>query len=169
MLDLATVRSDILAWSETFVERPHPALGGWPPCPYARQARLAGTVDVVIGHNPYFDLKTRSQWGMGTHEVIVYVYDPNEWPYQHFHQHIESANQEWLLPADLLALEDHPADAEIVNGVTMNQGTYALALCQSRSKLDAAAAQMASKGFYHAWPESYLKLLFANRTDPRQN
>jgi hypothetical protein len=167
MLDLETVRRDILDWSETFVERPHPALGGWPPCPYARQARLAGTVDIVIGHNPYFDLRTRSQWGMGTHEVIVYVYDPAEWTYEHFHECVESANREFLLAKDLLALEDHPADAEIVNGVSLNQGTYALALCQSRSKLDDAAAQMASKGFYDTWPEPYLELLFANRLDPR--
>jgi hypothetical protein len=49
----------------------------------------------------------------------------------------------------------------------MNQGTYALALCQSRSKLDSAAAQMASKGFYDTWPEPYLELLFSNRQDPR--
>jgi hypothetical protein len=167
MLDLETARQDIFTWSETFVERPHTALGGWPPCPYARQARLAGTVDVVIGHNPYFDLKTRSQWGMGTHEVIVYVYDPAEWPYEHFHECVESANREFLLAKDLLALEDHPADAEIVNGVCMNQGAYALALCQSRSKLDAAAAQMASKGFYDTWPEPYLESLFAHRLDPR--
>jgi hypothetical protein len=128
---------------------------------------LAGTVDIVIGHNPYFDLRTRSQWGMGTHEVIVYVYDPAEWTYEHFHECVESANREFLLAKDLLALEDHPADAEIVNGVSLNQGTYALALCQSRSKLDDAAAQMASKGFYDTWPEPYLELLFANRLDPR--
>ena len=40
MLDLATVTADIARWIETFVEVPHPALGGWAPCPYARQARL---------------------------------------------------------------------------------------------------------------------------------
>jgi hypothetical protein len=168
MLDLATVKKHILDWSETFVERPHPALGGWPPCPYARQARLAGTIDIVIGHDPYIDLKSQGGWGMGRHEVIIYVYEPTKWPYSQFHQCIEQANQDFLLPQDLIALEDHPDDAEIVNGIGMNQGTYALALVQSRSKLDAAAKQMASKDFYHAWPESYLQLLFANRTDPRQ-
>ena len=34
MLDLATVTADIARWIETFVEVPHPALGGWAPCPY---------------------------------------------------------------------------------------------------------------------------------------
>ena len=64
-------------------------------------------------------------------------------------------------------LEDHPAEAEVVNSVCMNQGKYALSLVQSLSKLDDSAEQMASKGFYHTWPEEYLTALFNNRKDPR--
>ena len=59
VLDTQTVAADILAWSETFVEVPHPALGGWPPCPFARQARLNRTIQVLTGADPYFDLKNR--------------------------------------------------------------------------------------------------------------
>jgi hypothetical protein len=73
-----------------------------------------------------------------------------------------------LLIKDLIALEDHPSDKEIVNGVSMNQGTYALALVQSLGDLNARAKQIADKGFYHGWPEEYLELLFKNRQDPRQ-
>ena len=76
-------------------------------------------------------------------------------------------NQKFLVPNDLLALEDHPADPEIVNGVSMNQGTYALALVQSLSDLNTKARQMARKGFYETWPEEYLQDLFDNREDPR--
>jgi hypothetical protein len=67
----------------------------------------------------------------------------------------------------MIALEDHPADAEIVNGVSMNQGTYALALVQNLTDLNQKAQQMADKGFYDAWPEDYLKALFNHRNDPR--
>lgn len=167
MLNLDTVKQDILAWSENFVEVPHPALGGWPPCPFARRARLSGTVQVVVGSDPYYDLKSRARHGMGAYEVIVYAYDPGEHPYERFHRALEDANTEFLLPNDLLALEDHPTDVELVNGVCMNQGKYALALVQSLSKLNDSAAQMAAKGFYHTWPEEYLKTLFHNRRDPR--
>jgi hypothetical protein len=167
VLDTQTVAADILAWSETFVEVPHPSLGGWPPCPFARQARLNQTIQVLTGADPYFDLKNRARWGMGKHEVIVYAYDPEDWPYQRFHHAIESANQEFLLPRDILALEDHPEDVEDVNGVIMNQGKYALVLVQSLSKLNVAAKQMGAKGFYHAWPEQYLTGLFNHRQDPR--
>jgi len=167
VLDPHTVTADILAWSETFVEVPHPALGGWPPCPFARQARLNRTIEVLIGTDPLVDLQNRSQCGMGRYEVVVYAYDPAEWTYQQFHQAIKTANTEFLLHKDLLALEDHPDSREDVNGVIMNQGQYALVLVQSLSKLNVAARQMGSKGFYHNWPEEYLTGLFEHRQDPR--
>jgi hypothetical protein len=167
VLDTQTVTADILAWSERFVEVPHPSLGGWAPCPFARQARLNQTIQVLTGADPYFDLRNRARWGMGRYEVIVYAYDPEEWPYARFHSAVESANTEILLSRDMLALEDHPADVEDVNGVIMNQGKYALVLVQSLSKLNTAAKQMGAKGFYHAWPEQYLTVLFKHRQDPR--
>jgi hypothetical protein len=68
---------------------------------------------------------------------------------------------------DLIALEDHPADPEIVNGIVMNQGKYALALVQPLEDLNQRAAGMASRGFYGTWPETYLKQLFHHRRDPR--
>jgi len=166
-MDAEQVRQDILAWVENFVERPHPALGGWPPCPYARSARLKNTVEIFLGSDPYYDLKNRSRWGMGKYEVIVYAYDPAEWSYELFSSSIDQANKEFLVTNDLLALEDHPSDPEIVNGVCMNQGQYALALVQSLSDLDARAKLIANKGFYDTWPEEYLKPLFKHRKDPR--
>jgi hypothetical protein len=122
---------------------------------------------VLTGADPYFDLKNRARWGMGQYEVIVYAYDPEDWPYSRFHSAIEAANTEFLLSRDLLALEDHPEDVEDVNGVIMNQGKYALVLVQSLSKLNTSAKQMGAKGFYHTWPEEYLTGLFNYRVDPR--
>jgi hypothetical protein len=84
-----------------------------------------------------------------------------------FSASVNIANQDMLLRQDLIALEDHPDDPEIVNGVCMNQGTYALALVQSLSDLNAKAQQMANRGFYHNWPEQYLQSLFQHRQDPR--
>ena len=166
-MELEQVRQDIESWIENFVEVPHPALGGFPPCPFARQARMKRTFEVFLGSDPYYDLKNRARWGMGKWEVIIYAYDPAEWNHKLFSASIESANTEHLLRADILALEDHPHDIENVNGVIMNQGKYALALVQSLSDLNAKAKLMASKGFYHDWPEEYLQGLFHHRQDPR--
>ena len=166
-MDLETVKHDIEQWIVNFVEVPHPALGGWAPCPYARSARMKKSYDVRIGVDPYFDLKNQARWGMGDREVIIYVYDPVAWPYEIFSGSLKNANHEHLLKADIIALEDHPADVEIVNSVCMNQGQYALALVQSLSDLNNKAKLMAEKGFYHNWPEEYLQGLFEHRKDPR--
>jgi len=166
-MDLITVTRDILTWSETFVEVPHPALGNWAPCPFARQARLQGTVGIFIGQDPYFDLESRAAVGMQQYNVIIYAYDPSEWTRDIFLPRLQAANQDFLLAADLIVLEDHPTDVEDVNGVIMNQGKYALSLVQSLTDLDCRAKQLADKGFYHAWPEQYLTGLFENRKDPR--
>ena len=167
-MNIEQVKADIESWIVNFVEVPHPALGGFPPCPYARSARLKKSYEVYLGTDPYFDLKNRARWGMSGREVIIYAYDPQEWPHDLFSASIENANREFLLRADILALEDHPADVENVNGVIMNQGTYALALVQSLSDLNQKAKMMAAKGFYDSWPEEYLQALFQHRQDPRQ-
>jgi hypothetical protein len=166
-MDIETVKYNIEQWIVNFVEVPHPALGGWPPCPYARSARMKKSYDVRLGIDPYFDLKNQARWGMGDREVIIYVYDPVQWPYPLFSSSLHNANTEHLLPANLIALEDHPTDQEIVNGVCMNQGQYALALVQSLTDLNAKAQTMAQRGFYHNWPEDYLQGLFQHRQDPR--
>jgi hypothetical protein len=167
MLDITTVQHDIEHWIETFVEVPHPALGGWAPCPYARRARLDRDFTVRVGVNPYFDLLNVARDGLGGKSVLILAYDPNEFFYAQFSSDVHAANQEVLLAHDLLALEDHPGDPEVVNGVSMNQGTYALALVQSLSDLNQKARAMASKGFYDTWPLEYLEMLFQHRQDPR--
>jgi hypothetical protein len=114
------------------------------------------------------DLIRISKEGLGGKSVVIIVYNPVIHLYKDFSFALDTANKEFLLPNNLLALEDHPADPEIVNGVSMNQGTYALALVQSLSDLNQKAELVARKGFYNTWPEEYLTALFQHRTDPRQ-
>jgi hypothetical protein len=166
-MNLEQVKQDINQWIENFLEVPHPSLGNWSPCPYARRARLNQTVGVFIGTDPAADLKTRCELGMQNWEVAVYVYDSDVVTHEQLSASIEQANTEFLTANDLIALEDHPSDPEIVNGVSMNQGTYAMAMVQSLSDLNQKAQAMAVRGFYHTWPEEYLQQLFQHRQDPR--
>jgi hypothetical protein len=167
MLNLATVKQDIERWIIDFVEVKNPALGNWPPCPYARKARLDNDFEVRLGLTPIHDLVKISKQGLGGKSVIVIAYNLDHYTHEEFSRDLNLSNKHFLLPNDLLVLEDHPGDPEIVNGVSMNQGTYALALVQSLSDLNAKAKIMAAKGFYDSWPEDYLEALFQHREDPR--
>ena len=168
MLNLKTVTQDIERWIVDFVEVKNPALGNWPPCPYARKARLDRDFDVRLGLAPIHDLVQVSKKGLGGKSVVIFVYEPKEVSYRELSYAIDLCNKEFLLPNNLLSLEDHPDDPEIVNGVSMNQGTYALALVQGLSDLNEKARLVANKGFYDAWPEEYLTALFQHREDPRK-
>lgn len=161
------IKQDLEQWITSFVEVPHPALGGWSPCPFARKARMDNAYDVIVGDTPFKDLVDFVFYGMNGKDVAVLAYDPSKFSYQDFHDQIEAANIDHLLLNDLIALEDHPDSPEIVNGISMNQGKYALIFVQQLSKLNEAAKQMAKKDFYNAWPEDYLEVLFSHRQDPR--
>jgi len=114
------------------------------------------------------DLIDLAQAGLGGKIVVLLVYEPEFVSHEELDTAIFMANQKHLIPKDLIALEDHPNDPEIVNGISMNQGQYAMALVQSLSDLNAKARVMAAKGFYESWPEEYLETLFQNREDPRK-
>lgn len=157
---------DILLWITGFVEKPHPLLNGWPPCPHARKARLDGQFDIRQGQiDPYTDLMKAE---MDDFLVIAYVYDRDIMSAERFNQQIDAVNQAFLLSKDIIALADHPDAPEEVRGVTMNQGTYAIAFIQPLSKLNTFAHQIAQKGYYKDWSEDYLQDLFRFREDPRK-
>ena len=164
-MNFSQAKKDITKWIIDFVEKSNPLLNNWPPCPYARQARLNGKVDIRPGcFNPIDDLK---QVVMGDFEVFAYVYDQERWSAAEFNELVETVNISYLAQRNLIALADHPADVETVNGVAMNQGTYAIVFVQSLDKLNHFARLLAPKGFYKGWDEEYLTVLFSGRQDPR--
>jgi len=166
-MDTVQARIDVTNWITGFVENPNPLLNGWAPCPYARAARLKNQIRIDIGIAPWLDLRQLSWHGMRDLDVIVKIYDPAEWPLARFRAEWQSAQAEFLSPQGLLCLEDHPEDAESVNGVVMNQGTWALLLLQQTAKLEQAAQLLAAQGYYQNWPNNYLESVFRGRQDPR--
>ena len=166
-MDIEQIKIDINQWIEEFLEIPNPALGGWSPCPYARRARLDNAYEVTLGNNILFDIINIATQGLGGRDVVIIAYDPADYRGPDFELAVHAACEQYLLPRDLIALVDHPGLPELVNGVTMNQGTYALILIQNLTDLNQKAAAMGRKGFYDTWPDAYLKELFQHRKDPR--
>jgi len=166
-LNLDTINQDIESWIINFLEVKNPALGDFPPCPYARSARLKQSFEARIGNEVLDDLIAFGNEGMSDKEVVVFAYPPEQYQAKEFAALIERANQEILLSKDIIVLDDHPDDIEEVNGVVMNQGKYALAMIQCLSDLNEKAKLVAKKGFYDKWPEEYLQMIFKHREDPR--
>jgi hypothetical protein len=166
-MTLEQVQTDIDCWIATFLEQANSALGGWAPCPYARRARLDQAYEVRLGNNILFDLMELGRVGLGDRDVVIMAYDPRSYSGPDFDLAVQTACREYLLPLDLIALVDHPDLPEMVNGVSMNQGSHALILIQRLTDLNQRAAILGHKGFYDTWPEEYLKELFQHRQDPR--
>jgi hypothetical protein len=164
-MNFEQAKTDIEQWIVDFVEKPTPLLNGWAPCPYARQARLSKKVEIRPRcYNPVDDLKNVV---MNEFDVVAYVYGRERWSADEFNQLVNTANLVYLSAQGLIALADHPDDAEMVNGVVMNQGTYAIVFVQDLGKLNHFAKILSSRGFYNGWDKEYLKVLFAGREDPR--
>ena len=164
-MNFEQAKLDIEKWIVDFVENPNPLLNNWPPCPYARQARLNQQVDIRSGcFNPVDDIK---QADLGDFEVVAYVYERTRWSADEFNELVETVNISYLAQRGLIALADHPDDVESVAGVVMNQGTYAIVFVQDLAKLNHFARILGKKDFYKDWPEDYLTVLFAGREDPR--
>lgn len=164
-MNLEQARTEILEWITGFVEQPHPKLNNWSPCPFARRARLDNKINIVRGRDPYGDLMNLVR--LEPYDVIAYVYDPKKFPAVEFERQVNSVNQAFLIQRNLIALSDHPDSPEIVNGVNLNQGTYAIVFLQDLQKLNEHATGLAERGYYDNWPEEYLQSLFAHRKDPR--
>jgi hypothetical protein len=152
MINQLTVESAFLNWMQEFVEVPHANLGNWPPCPYARQARLSNNIDIRQGVDPYADCLSLLYYDWSK-EAVIFWYndiDPTE-----FADEVARANNT-LLAKDIVALEDHPATDEIISDVKMNFGYCPIIVLQQNSKLNQSADQLRAKGYYKTWSQKDL-------------
>ena len=107
-MDIEQVKKDITDWVVGFVEKPHPLLNGWAPCPYARKARVEGKFDIRLGFaNPISDCAFQN---METFDVIAYVYPSDKFSAEAFNNLVDNLNDWHLIPKGMWALADHPAD-----------------------------------------------------------
>ena len=150
MIDQSTVEQAFNKWMAEFVEQPHPSLGNWPPCPYARQARLSKNILIKQGTDPYYDSMSLLTYDWSK-EAVVFWYaqiDPGV-----FLAQVEAANKN-LLAKNIVVLEDHPDTEEVISQVKMNFGYCPIVVGQQLDKLNAASEQLRAKGYYDTWSDS---------------
>jgi hypothetical protein len=86
-------------------------------------------------------------------EAVVFWY--KELSATDFINQVELANKE-LMPNNIVVLEDHPNTEEIISRVKMNFGFCPIIVGQQLDKLNTAADQLRSKGYYDTWSQEDL-------------
>lgn len=155
-MDQQQIRQRLVAWLVDFVEKPNPMLNGWAPCPFARKARVTDRFDIqfATAHNLEDIIESAAQQ-LSNRDVVAVCVDPADISAADLSNRVEQLNAR-LMPQDVLLLEDHPADVEIVNGVHMNFGACAIVFVQQLSKINEASEQLRQRGYYDCWSQENL-------------
>ena len=151
------IEQKLTDWMVNFVEHPHPGLGQWAPCPYARQARINNKIKIVHSDHQRLIATVEQQLPeLEQKEVVVICFDHAKISAQDLEKLIKVYNQQVLMGRNYVILEDHPDAVELVNGVHMNFGHCGLLVIQKLDKLTTASEQLKSKGYYNTWNQSEL-------------
>jgi len=155
-MDQQFIRQQLEAWLVDFVEKPNPMLNGWAPCPFARKARVTNRFDIVFATAATLKgtIELAAQQLQNLDAIAVCV-DAAAITAEDLAHQVEQLNQQ-LMPQDVLLLEDHPEDVEMVNGVHMNFGACAIVFVQQLSKINTASAQLKQGGYYDCWSQENL-------------
>lgn len=155
-MDQNKIKSELDRWMVEFVEANNAQLGNWPPCPYAKAARLSGMIDVVFASVPeLMSVIRESVDTLATKDVVVVCFDHETISPEHLQEFVAGTNK-MLMPIDYVILEDHPDAPEYVNGVKMNFGHCGLLVIQKLSKLNNAADKLKGQGYYDTWSHAAL-------------
>jgi hypothetical protein len=158
--DLSTIPAQIRVWLENFVERPHPGLGSWPLCPYARQARINNRIAFVgTEASDLPEAVISYKHLLSDHDVVVMYFDHTAINPADLLTLVKTLNHQ-LMPDNLVILEDHPEAPEIINGANMNFGSCGLLILQNLSDLNSASDVLRAKGYYDTWsPENLAEVV----------
>jgi hypothetical protein len=139
-----------------FVEIPNSDLGGWAPCPYARVARINDKIEIVFCEvKDFMDTVRDSCAVLESKDIAVICFDHNNIDPVTLQEWVSASNKT-LMANNYVILEDHPGAPEYTNGVRMNFGHCGIMILQKLDKLNIAADQLRSKGYYDVWNSQQL-------------
>jgi hypothetical protein len=148
------IKTQLTEWLVSFVEKTNPALNNWPPCPYARHARINNKI--LILESSIANLTktvTESLTMFEQYDAAVICFDHTLLSGPDCQQLAAELNNN-IMQNDYVLLEDHPDIKEYIAGVNMNFGQCGLFVISPLSKLNAAASQLRTKGYYDTWSQA---------------
>lgn len=149
--------SKLTKWMTEFVEVPNPKLGNFPPCPYARQARINNKIEIVYSPHDVIPATVEQHLSkLEDKDVIIVYFDHKMIRPDALAELVQAYNENFLMPRNYVALEDHPDAVEYVNGVHMNFGECGLLIVSKLDKLNEASDKIRVKGYYDNWSQEEL-------------
>lgn len=157
MIDQNKITQELTNWLVNFVEKPHPALNDWPPCPYAKQARIKGDLEIRFAETANLEQAARDCLpALKGKEVIIVCFDHTEISGDDLAAMVSKLNSE-IMKDNYVILEDHPDVLEVINGVTMTFGKCGLLVIALLDKLNDASKKLRAQGYYDVWSEENLE------------
>lgn len=125
------------------------------PCPFAKQALLSNKIDYAIAQDLDSVNGLCQLFAMEglKNDILIIGMNKDCVTTNNLSNFIKNVNINILMPANLVALEDHPDDVEVINEVKMNQGKWVLILIQSIDKINQASLMLQKQGYYDNWSQ----------------
>ena len=167
------VVDEVLRWSERVIEIPHPVFSGLPVCPFARAARLRGSIrfevvafDVAAPLEPDGTLLRlvgdfARKEAAGAPETLFVVHpDRRAMAPEALERFVACLNgrlQSMEGLHDLVAFEAHPDSTFQVGGVFTRRGPYPSFQVLSRARLKATSDTLQGSGYYSRFTPEMLR------------
>ena len=153
-MSVEQLKKDISKWITDWVSVYNEQLGVI-PCPFAKQAMATDKIDYATAKDLDGVRALLQLFAMGgiKNDVLIIGINKDSVSAQNLSLLVKDANNIILMPAGFVALEDHPNDEEYINGVKMNQGTWALVLVQATDKINQASLILKKQGYYDNWSQ----------------
>jgi hypothetical protein len=161
MAEDAQVINDFLAHVANFIEKPHPAFGGLPVCPFARTIRLENKIEFLVvpalGANEDAVLRAAEHYAQqDVKEVLLVLYKDANIGCDELYHYVALLNNK-LLPLGLEAFGGHPQDGFAIQGVYTRRGPWPNFQILKRSLAKKGSQSLWHTGYYKNWTPEQLK------------
>lgn len=151
-------------WIVNFVEEKNPKLDNWPPCPFAKKARLENKIEIIFVDSILeivYMIENNINKLHSNKDVLIFCIDKIN--SKEIIDIVDQLNKIWM-SNDIVFLRDHPDINEELNGVKSNFGHCALILAQKLQELNKFSDQLRKKGYYNSWSQEDIDRVVTWRT-----
>jgi len=138
-----------------FIQLPRPELGGLAICPYAKQAILQKSYDVInVDIDSIHDILENIEFTKN--DVVILIFDDYEsYDIEYLIDYTKQLNEKYK-SNDIVVLDNDPRDLMIVNGITTSYEYGYLWIVQSLNDLNKKSSMLQKTNYYSYWSKKQL-------------